>query len=69
MEDATGSTLYAVTGVVLPSPDLLNPSVRSEIQRSLAEQRVRLLSRAYLQALREHAKVKIYQGNLRRASA
>lgn len=69
VEDATGSTLYAVTGVVLPSPDLLNPSVRSEIQRSLAEQRVRLLSSAYLQALREHAKVKIYQGNLRRASA
>ncbi|MBU2754257.1 peptidylprolyl isomerase [Acidithiobacillus sp. CV18-2] len=67
LEDTSASTLYAVAGVVLPSPDLLNPSVRDEIQKSLAEQRLRLLSRAYLQALRDQGKVKIYQSNLQQA--
>ncbi|MEL5848314.1 MAG: SurA N-terminal domain-containing protein [Candidatus Igneacidithiobacillus chanchocoensis] len=62
------STLYVVAGVVLPSPSLLNPSVRDEIQKSLAEQRVRLLSQGYLKALRDHAKVKIYQKNVEQVS-
>ncbi|WP_308388366.1 peptidylprolyl isomerase [Acidithiobacillus sp. AMEEHan] len=67
VENSSVSTLYAVARVILPSPDLLNPSVRDEIQKSLAEQRLRLLSSAYLRALRDQGKVKIYQGNLRQA--
>ncbi|MEY2341605.1 SurA N-terminal domain-containing protein [Acidithiobacillus sp. IBUN Pt1247-S3] len=69
VENSAATTLYAVAGVVLPSPDLLNPSVRDEIQKSLSEQQVRLLSRAYLQALRTHSNVKIYQKNVEQASS
>ena len=69
VEGPSASTLYAVAGVILPSPDLLNPSVRDEIQKSLAEQRVRLLSRAYLHALRDQGNVKIYQKNVEQASS
>lgn len=61
---ANGYTLFAVTRVTAPSAAAINPKVTAEIRASLEEQRGRLLSTAYLQNLRNHAKVKINQAKL-----
>ncbi len=61
-------TLFAVTRVLAPTAAAVNPKVTAEIRASLEEQRGRLLSTAYLQDLRNHAKIKIDEAKLAAAS-
>ncbi|WP_226823287.1 MULTISPECIES: peptidylprolyl isomerase [Acidithiobacillus] len=65
VEQKDGYALYAVTRVILPNQALLNPSVTQEIQRSLEEQRARLLTTGYLQALRHKAHIRIHEDVLK----
>jgi len=65
VEQKDGYALFALTRVILPNLALLNPSVTQEIQRSLEEQRARLLTTAYLQALRHKARIRIHEDVLK----
>ncbi|MGC9127707.1 MAG: peptidylprolyl isomerase [Acidithiobacillus sp.] len=66
VDQKDGYALYALTRVILPNRALLNPSVTQEIQRSLEEQRARLLTTGYLQALRQKARIRIHDDVLKR---